>query len=709
MRNPVFFLIAAAVGAAVFLVARLIGNDYLFFAGYTVLQFIVLATAWNILGGYCGYVNFGSAAFFAVGAYSTVALHKLGTNVDRYAAESIAPLLHAIMPFSIPTLTVIAGVVAALIGFGMGYLTLRLRGAFFAIATLALAVVLQTLIVNWDYVGGSRGAYIIRPQEVPIIGSYIQYLFLLMIALAVIALTVARVIERSRLGYGFATIRDDELAAEACGVPTLKLKLIATTISGGLMGMAGASFPYYIGYLEPSSAFGLAYAVNSIAMPMIGGTTMWAGPLIGALLLGIIQQVATVTISSAVNLLIVGLLLIGFVIMAPNGIVGMVRDFLRVAAPARLDLRAIKLLTIGGYVFLVGLGGVVFGLSAAMAGKNSILTGLGVFTLVLSLVYLAAAYGLLKLESWSPLLTIAVLAISIPLSLIFIWLDPSQFNVVALTIAIVDRRCGDLAVAGPRHQAALSAHDQAASRLMSALLEVRGLGKRFGGFVALEGIDLSVAQGERLGLIGPNGSGKSTLVNCMCGTLQNETGTVQFDGHAMNGLPANTRTHRGMARSFQLPRPFVTMTVAENLRIPLLYTVNARPGQHLSPSEIEARCADLAGLVGLSAKADKLPRDLTQVEMRKLELARAMAADPKLLIADESMAGLSQSEVNDIVALLIKMNERGVTIIMIEHIMRAVMAFSQRLVVLVSGKKIADGKPDDVVNNPEVIGAYLGQ
>jgi branched-chain amino acid transport system ATP-binding protein len=244
---------------------------------------------------------------------------------------------------------------------------------------------------------------------------------------------------------------------------------------------------------------------------------------------------------------------------------------------------------------------------------------------------------------------------------------------------------------------------------MMALLEVQGLSKRFGGFVALEGIDLAVAEGERVGLIGPNGSGKSTLVNCICGTLINETGTVHFDGAAVDGLLTHERTRRGMARSFQLPRPFVTLTVAENLRVPMLYAVNARPGARLTDAEIDARCAELLSLVALRDKAEQHPRDLTQVEMRKLELARAMAAGPKLLIADESMAGLSQSEVDDIVNLLIQLNERGITIIMIEHIMRAVMKFSQRLVVLVSGKKIADGKPDLVIRDPEVEKAYLGQ
>jgi len=243
---------------------------------------------------------------------------------------------------------------------------------------------------------------------------------------------------------------------------------------------------------------------------------------------------------------------------------------------------------------------------------------------------------------------------------------------------------------------------------MNELLAIDNLGKRFGGFVALDDISLSVRRGERVGLIGPNGSGKSTLVNCICGTLRHETGAVRFDGRRLGGAPAHRRTRLGLARTFQLPRPFASLTLLDHLRIPLLYAVAAR-GRSSAASEVEARGLALLREVGLDAKAQFLPRDLTQVEMRKLELARAMAAEPKLLIADETMAGLTHSEVEDILKLLQRLNAAGVTIILIEHIMRAVMSFSQRLVVLVSGRKIADGAPEEVMRDPQVEKAYLGQ
>ena len=449
MRTRVFLLISIAVAAAVFVGARMVNNDYLFFAGYTVLQFIVLATAWNILGGYCGYVNFGTAAFFALGAYASVALYKFGHDpklcggvwewltgqeclVDLTTPENekLKEFLFAwLIPQSIPALMVVAALISGIVGLGTGYLTLRLRGAFFSIATLALAVVLQTFVVNWNYVGGSRGAYVIRPSDLEVFGiklPYIQYLFLMMLLLAAVSIAIARVIERSKLGYGFATIRDDELAAEASGVPTLKLKLIATTLSGALMGMAGAPFPYYIGYLEPASAFGLTYAVNSIAMPMIGGTTIWFGPLIGSILLGTLTQIATVTISSAVNLLLVGVLLVGFVIVAPNGLVGLLQQFLRVAAPTRVNARAVGIIFFASYGFVDGILEVVFSLAAMTASPGTVEAAVVVSGgLVLAALLLASAYGLLTIQSRSPLLATLAFALSIPIDAYHILLDSS--------------------------------------------------------------------------------------------------------------------------------------------------------------------------------------------------------------------------------------------------------------------------------------------
>ena len=285
-------------------------SEYYYLAAYTILQYVVLGTAWNILGGYGGYVNFGTAGFFAAGCYTSIVLNKL---------------------FQLPLVIdmAAAAATAGLMGFGTGYLTLRLRGVFFSIATLALAIVLETVITNWSFVGGGRGVYVVRPEISGLFDSYAHLLVTLMIGLATCAVLAAWAVEKSWIGIGLAAIRDNETAAETSAVPSLRLKLIATTMSGALMGMAGAPFPYYVSYVDPATAFSLAIAVNSIAMPLIGGTATWWGPLVGAIMLGSVQQILTVTISSAANLFIVGVLLVVFLTAAPRGVVGIVRAWKR--------------------------------------------------------------------------------------------------------------------------------------------------------------------------------------------------------------------------------------------------------------------------------------------------------------------------------------------------------------------------------------------
>jgi len=241
--------------------------------------------------------------------------------------------------------------------------------------------------------------------------------------------------------------------------------------------------------------------------------------------------------------------------------------------------------------------------------------------------------------------------------------------------------------------------------MSGALLEVKGVGKHFGGFAALEGVDLAVRPGERFGLIGPNGSGKTTLINCISGVLRNESGAIFFSGEEISRLPAYQRTRRGIARSFQVPRPFATMSVLENLIVPLEYVVHRR-SMHTADTRAEAM--EILARIGLAEKADTLSSQLSQVELRKLELARAMAARPRLLISDEAMAGLSPTEVDEVLPILFKLNEAGITIIMIEHIMQAVMRFSQRVICLDAGRIICEGTPETIVRDAGVQRAYLG-
>ncbi len=305
-----FWLSLVAIFVAGLIFTGVADNEFYFFTSYVVLQAVIMATAWNILGGYTGYVNFGSAGFFGVGAYTAIALDKA-------------------FGLPLPLLILAAAALGGLIGLGAGCLTLRLKGVYFAISTLAMAIVFETIANNWEFVGGASGAYILTPEDSLFFDSYIELLFMVILSLAIGSVVVARYLSTSRIGQGLAAIRDDEVAAECNGVPTLKLKLISTSVMGAMMGVAGAPYPFFVTYVDPVSTFNLLIAINAIAMPMIGGTATWLGPIVGALVVGGAQEIITVTISSEMNLLVVGVMLVGFITLAPKGIVGLVQDYLR--------------------------------------------------------------------------------------------------------------------------------------------------------------------------------------------------------------------------------------------------------------------------------------------------------------------------------------------------------------------------------------------
>jgi branched-chain amino acid transport system ATP-binding protein len=241
--------------------------------------------------------------------------------------------------------------------------------------------------------------------------------------------------------------------------------------------------------------------------------------------------------------------------------------------------------------------------------------------------------------------------------------------------------------------------------MSETLLEVDRVSKRFGGFVALSQVSLTVRTGERLGIIGPNGSGKTTLINCICGAFASDGGSIGFGGTDVTRLAAHRRARLGIARSFQVPRPFSSMTLAENIAVPLEYVAHRRS---LHRTDVSAQARAILARMGLAGRADAPTGSLTQVDLRKLELARALAVGPRLLILDEVMAGLSPVEVDEMLVIILDLSRQGVTIVMIEHIMRAIMRFSERVICLDAGRIMAEGTPAQIVQDREVQRIYLG-
>ncbi len=557
-RSGIFFWIGAALFlAAAFLMTKLVGNQYPFFAGYVILQFMVLAVAWSILGGHAGYVNFGTSAFFGIGVYTAVFL------VKAFGAPLVVQIAAA-------------AAIGALMGFALGFLTLRMQGIFFSIATIALTIVIETSITNWRYVGGAAGIQLQRPMVTEPFNNYVQMLFFVQALLVVLAVAISRYIQNSWIGRGLQALRDDELAAECTGVPTLRLKLTACVISGALMCAAGAPAAMYLQYADPASAFNLNYSVSVLAMSLDRRHRALGGP-------------------------------------------DRRRD------PARHHAAT------ADRHYLVG---------SQRAGARRDAGG------------------------------------------------------------VRGRRAGGDHRPGPKGSPAMSMTPEP----QAPLLRIAALTKRFGGFTALDNVSVEIRPGERFGLIGPNGSGKTTLINCISGAFRTEPGTVVFRDEDITPLPPHTRTRRGIARSFQIPRPFRSMTVAENLMVALDFAAH----ELVSESRRRDTMMSILARMGLESKANAPTTKLSQVELRKMELARAMATHPKLLISDEAMAGLSSSEVDEVLDLLMSFAREDITIIMIEHIMQAVMRFSDRVMCLDAGRIIAIGTPAEVMADRRVQEAYLG-
>jgi branched-chain amino acid transport system permease protein len=540
---------------------------------YLLAHAVVLATSWNLLSGYSGYFSFGHAAFFGTGVYTTAVLAgRLGW-----------PFL-----WTLP----LAALAAATLGAALGAVVFRvraLRGELFALLTLAITFVLATVILNT--VDGGPGIQVMA--DVPKIAPTASgALYLLMLAAAVLSLWTSYAVYHARFGTGLFAIRDDEDVAEVMGVPTLRFKLAAFSLSCALAGLAGGIHAVFVSYVTVAETFSVALAVNVVLMSALGGTRHWLGPAVGAIAITVLLYAFTGAPAAVLGRALSGLILIAVIVAMPEGILGQLLKQFRKNGP------------------------------------------------------------------------------------------------------MVDRPTPKAAGDAPRISTKASGEP---------LLVVRQVRKAFKGVQALGGVDLEVRRGEILGLVGPNGSGKSTLINVVSGHYAADAGSIRFEGEELLGMPAHRIARAGVARTYQIPRPFSTLSVLQNIALPPMF------GQVvMDRRRAEEEAWRWLDFTNLGDKADRYPGELNLHQRKFLELARALASRPKLLFLDEVLSGLTPAEMDGALRLIRAIRDQGATIVFVEHVMRAVMELTDRVVVLTYGRSIAQGAPHEVMRNPEVVSAYLG-
>ncbi|HEX3761240.1 MAG TPA: branched-chain amino acid ABC transporter ATP-binding protein/permease [Kofleriaceae bacterium] len=598
-----------------------------------VFVWTIQATGWNILSGFSGYFSFGQAAYVGTGAYATAVL---------YGRHGVSVYL---------TLVVAAGL-CALLALAIGGLAFRLRslrGEIFALLTLAVPFILGALARTSRAIDGGQGIPLPVPSFPAQIGLFQDFLYLMGLVIAAGAVGAAFAIAHSRFGWALAAIRDAEPVAEGLGVATFQYKLLALVASAAIGGVGGSLFALYIGFVTVESVFNLNFPLFVIVMSVLGGRTHWLGPVVGAVLVVLLQNRLASSAFESWQLIVLGAILAVLVAVAPEGLVSGVRRRPRPVLGAVL-----------GAPLLLWLA------HAPGQPLDWILAGMLVAAAV------AVWPGRRRVPSTAPAEPAGV--------------EPSS--------------SAPASASTPRTPAA--SHPAPATPAL--LIDCRQVARYFGGVHALEEVTLRIHEGEIVGLVGPNGSGKTTLISLLSGSLRPTRGHILVAGRDTQALAPHQVAHAGVARTYQIPRPFASMTVRDNVAMAVMF---GRVPSRLT--QARARAEQHIEFVGLGHLAGALPSALNLHQRQLLEIARALATEPKVLLLDEALAGLNPAEIDSAVEVVRRVHRAGTAIVIVEHLLRVVNQLATRVVVLDRGTVLADGEPRAVMSDPAVIQAYLGR